>query len=119
MSFEVVKSVQSDHVRLTVRGAYSFERLYGFIELIRSTAESEGIRKVLVDCRDLSGAMTEADRFRGGQRIAEVLGSEISTAVVMPHGQVTKLGEMAARNRGAALLVTECLDEARAWLDEN
>ncbi len=119
MSFEIDKSVLPDHIRLTVSGVYSFDSLYEFIDLIRSTAESEKRKRILVDCRTLSGGMTEADRFRGGQRIAEVLGPRIRTAVVMPVGQVTKLGEMAARNRGAELLVTECIDEAEAWLSES
>ncbi|HMQ03305.1 MAG TPA: hypothetical protein PKD26_05270 [Pyrinomonadaceae bacterium] len=119
MSFEVKKLVEPEHIRFTVGGNYSFDNLYEFIDLLHSAAESERSDRLLVDCRKLIGSMTEADRFRGGQRIAEVLGGRVRTAVVMPIGQVTKLGEITARNRGADLLVTECIDEAMAWLHQN
>lgn len=116
MSFEVVSTVEPDHLRLTVAGEYEFEKVFAFIEMIKSEADKAGKRKVLIDCRELLGSMTEADRFQGGQRIAQVLGSRIHVALVMPHGQVTKLGEIAAVNRGAVFLVTDSLAEAEEWL---
>ena len=60
--------------------------------------------------------MTEAERFQGGQRIAEVFGDRLQAALVMPVGQVTKLGELTAVNRGAKFLVTESEVEAINWL---
>lgn len=116
MGFELTATDRSDHLLLTVSGEYKFERLFGLIEQIKIEADKAGRRKVIVDCRKIEGTMTEADRFQGGQHIAQVLGSRIHAALVMPPGQITKLGEIAAVNRGAVVLVTDSMDEAIAWL---
>ena len=64
----------------------------------------------------ITGDMSEAERFQGGQRMAEVFGSRLRVALLMPAAQVTKLGELTAVNRGAKLLVTPSETEANAWL---
>lgn len=62
--------------------------------------------------------MSEADRFQGGQQVAQIFGSRIKAALIMPVGQVTKLGEMTAVNRGAIFLVTDSREEALTWLEK-
>ncbi len=116
MSFNVVTSVEPDHIRMTVSDVYSFDKMYDFIELVKVEADKARRTKVLIDCSDLEGSMTEADRFQGGQRVAQVFGSRIKVALIMPVGQVTKLGELTAVNRGARFLVTESAAEAEEWL---
>lgn len=116
MGFKVVTTVESDYIRITVNDSYSFDRMFDFIEFVRIEADKAGRQRVLVDCSNLVGSMTEADRFQGGQRVAQVFGNRITAAVVMPKGQVTKLGELAAVNRGAKLLVTDSRAEAEEWL---
>jgi hypothetical protein len=116
MSFEVKTAVKADHVRITVVGEYLFGKMFEFIELVRSIADESGRKRVLIDCSQLEGNMTEADRFQGGQKIAEVFGSRLKAALVMPEGQVTKLGELTAVNRGARFLVTTSDSEAESWL---
>lgn len=116
MNFDVVTTVEPDLVRLTVTGEYEFDRMFAFIDFVRSEADKAHRHKVLIDCRGLHGNMTEADRFQSGKQVAHVFGSRIHAAVVMPVGQVTKLGELAAVNRGAKLLVTESISEAIDWL---
>jgi hypothetical protein len=60
--------------------------------------------------------MTEAERFRCGQHIAETMGGSVRLAILMPAGQITKLGELAAINRGARVIVTPSETEAVSWL---
>lgn len=119
MSFDVTTAVEPDHLRLTVSGKYSFDRVSDLIDYVKAEADRNLKKKVLIDFSGLDGNPTEADRFHCGQRLAEVLGSRIHTAIVMPVGQVTKLDEMAAVNRGAIVLVTESMAEAEAWLLNN
>lgn len=116
MGFQVVTSVEADYLRLIVDDVFSLEKMLNFIEYARGEADRTKRAKVLIDCRSLHGSMSEADRFQGGQHFANVFGPRIKTAVIMPEGEVTKLGEMTARNRGANLLVTESVAEAEAWL---
>src|SRR5688572_22687925 len=92
--FEVKTAVQPDHVRITVVGEYLFGKMFEFIERVRSIADESARTRVLIDYTQMTGNMTEADRFHGGQKIAEVFGSRIKAALIMPEGQVTKLDEL-------------------------
>jgi hypothetical protein len=116
MDFSVVSTVESGHLRLTVRGELCPSRMFEFIDYVKSASDEAGLKKVLIDCSGMEGSLSETDRFHGGIRIAEVFGSSLRAALVMPAGQVTKLGEIAAVNRGAVLLVTESMSEANEWL---
>lgn len=116
MSFEIVTEVNPEYVRVIASGEYSFNKLFDFIDTVRSTANTTGRASVLIDCRLIEGNMTEAERFQGGERIAQVFGSRLKAAIIMPAGQVAKLGELTAVNRGARLLVTESESEAAKWL---
>lgn len=116
MGFDVAIAVEPDRLRVTVHGVYSFNNLFGFIEMVRSEADKAARKKVLIDCTRMEGKMTEVDRFQSGQHVAEVFGSRIHAALVMPEGQVTKLDEIAAVNRGAVFFVTDSMEEADRWL---
>lgn len=116
MSFNVASVVEPDFIRLTASGEYLFEEMFDFIDLVKFEADKALRDKVLMDCRQFKGEITEAQRFQGGQRIAEVFGPRLKAALIMPVGQVTKLGELTAVNRGAKFFVTESEAEATDWL---
>lgn len=116
MSFEFVTEVEPEFVRLTATGKYTLAGLLDFIALIKKESERTERPNVLIDCLQVEGNMTEAERFKGGQRIAEVFGPRIKAAVLMQAERTTKLGELAAVNRGAKFLVTDSEDEALKWL---
>lgn len=116
MHFESLTLEHDGYIEIKASADYSLESLYNFIEHIRKEALRTSARRVLVNSAGLRGRMTEADRFLGGQKIAEVLGQHVKTAIIMPPGDVTKLGEITAVNRGARLLVTDDHAEAVRWL---
>ena len=116
MSFEFVTEVEPDFVRLTATGKYTFEGMLDFIDNIKKESDRIGRTHVLIDCLQVEGNMTEAERFQGGQRIAEVFGPRIKAAVLMQAERTTRLGELAAVNRGARFFVTESEAEAIGWL---
>lgn len=116
MSFEVVTAVMPEFVRVTASGVYSFEEMGELIAFVKKEADMTGRNRVLMDCLEVEGNMTEAERFRGGIRIAEVFGPRIKAALLMPTERITKLGELTAVNRGAKFLVTDSEAEALDWL---
>ena len=116
MSFEEIVVVEDEFLRITTIGKYSFDKLFGFIDRVKAEAERAKRNRVLIDSRQLEGKMTEAEKFQGGQRIAEIFGPRIRTALLMPAENITKLGELAAVNRGAKFLVTHSEEEALGWL---
>lgn len=111
-------TVEPDYLRVTTKGVFAADELVHFINRVRAEADGVGLRHILIDSRELGGTLTEADRFQGGLHIAEVFGGRKKLAWVMPAGQITKLGEMAAVNRGAEFFVTASEPEALVWLLE-
>jgi hypothetical protein len=112
-----IKTIVNDSVlNVVFDGDYTFSELIEQIQRIRNAADSADCDHALIDATGVNGRMTESEKFFAGTKIAELFGPKLKAAVVMPKGEVTKMGEMAAVNRGARLLVTESHDEAAAWL---
>jgi len=116
MSFEAVSTVYPEYLHIKASTDYTLECLFKFLGYVRSEVDRTQQKRVFIDSRDFRGSMTEADRFMGGQKIAELFGSRIKIALLMPGAQITKLGEITAVNRGAKFFVTDCEDEGRRWL---
>ena len=115
-SFEEIFAVEPEFLRVTTKGDYRFNELFDFLVRVRAKAGTAGRNRVLIDSRQLKGKMTEAERFTGGQQIAQIFGGKLKAALVMPSDNITKLGELAAVNRGARFLVTDSETEATRWL---
>lgn len=116
MNIEVVSAVEPEYIRFTATGEFSLEGVYGVIERVKIEADRATRKMVLIDSRFVEGQMSDADRFFAGVRIAEIFGSRLKTAIIMPRDRITKLGESVAVSRGARLLVTESEEEALGWL---
>lgn len=108
--------VEDQYLRVTTIGEYSFAELFDFISRVKTEVVKSGLDRVLIDSLQLEGAISEAERFQGGKQIAEVFGGRIKLAWLLPAGNITKLGELAAINRGAKFLVTSSESEALTWL---
>jgi hypothetical protein len=117
MGLDMATEVLPNYLRIELLGVYTFSELMEQVENFRSAAENAGRNQILIDARLVEGRMTESEKFFVGSRIAEVFGARLKMAVIAPSGNVTKMGEMAAINRGARLFVTECEAEAVEWLD--
>jgi hypothetical protein len=116
MALTIKTTVNDNTLRVAFEGDYTFSELIECIREIRTAADASGCDQTLIDATGVNGRMTESEKFFAGTKIAELFGPKLKAAVVMPSGDVTKMGEMAAVNRGARLLVTESRAEATAWL---
>ncbi|MFL6466804.1 MAG: hypothetical protein ACJ72Z_02475 [Pyrinomonadaceae bacterium] len=116
MNFQIHSTVLPDHIRIEFSGNFDFLELMRHIETIKERAATAGRSMALIDARTVIGHFSESEKFFAGAKIAEIFGSKLKAAVIARKGEVTKLGEMAAVNRGARLLVTECETEAIEWL---
>ncbi|HEV7699312.1 MAG TPA: hypothetical protein VGO43_03705 [Pyrinomonadaceae bacterium] len=115
-SFEVTVAAEPKYLRITTVGKYVFAELFDFLARVKAEASQANKDHVLIDSRLLEGNMTEAERFQGGQKIAELFGARLKVALLMPPRSITKLGELTAINRGARFLVTDSDVEAMEWL---
>ena len=105
-----------NYADIAATGNYDFQQLFSFIDHLKSETERLRTKRLLVDCSELQGHIPEVDRFEGGQKIAEVFGPFTQIAIILAPGTVTKLGELAAVNRGARVMVTDDRHEAEDWL---
>jgi hypothetical protein len=119
MSFNVTTTIHPEYLRITSTGEFSVPGLFEFIDRVNSEAAASERKRVLVDSRAITGGLSDADRFLGGKRSAEVFGSRLKVAVMFPAEKITKMAELAASNRGAKLLIASSEDEALAWLLKN
>lgn len=116
MALEIISTVYDDHLKIDFAGSYDFLELMNHIDGMKKAASEADRELVLVDARKVEGRMTESEKFFAGAKIAEVCGPKLKMAAIIKLGEVTKLGEMAAVNRGARLLITESESEAIDWL---
>ena len=93
MSFEVTVSVHPDYLRIKSIGEFSLPALFEFIDRVKSEAIDAGRDRVLVDSLEIKGDLSEAERFLGGQRSAEVFGARFKVVVMMPASKITKMAE--------------------------
>ena len=118
MSLDMSVEVLPKYVQIELLGVYTFSDLMQQVDRFRAEADNAGKNQILIDARSIEGRMTESEKFFVGTRIAEVFGARLRMAIIAPPGHVTKMGEMAAINRGARLFVTESEAEATEWLEK-
>jgi len=97
-----------------------------FARMLQAIARHEA-KKVLVDCRDLTGTMSVLDRYQHATYAVQELRKAYDTGVSWdtPFAYVvqpplfdnTRFGETVARNRGANVKVSDNLEEALQWLE--
>ena len=104
------------HLEIKVTGGYGYEPMLRMVDEIHSELTASGNERLLVDCSEMLGQVSETHRFYIASKIAGTFGPLVKIALVMPTGTVTKLGEMVANNRGANFFVTEDPQEAITWL---
>ena len=116
MSFNVSSTVYPDHVRVDATGDCSLPQVFEFIENVKNLVVEAGRRHVLIDIRGVKGSPSDTDLFYAGKQVADVFGSRFKIAIVHPSQRITSLGQMAAVNRGARVVVVPTEDEAFEWL---
>ena len=104
------------YVRVDVAGPTSIR---DFVELI-STVGQETVywsdRRVLVDLRQVEGALTPTEQIFLGELVAQDLSHIERMASVVPPEQITYNSERAAQELGAQLRVFDDEAEAIAWI---
>lgn len=116
--------VFSDHLVIACEGEFDLHDAKEVGASAYALAAQHQKGKVLIDWRRMTGSPTDTDRFEMGRHVAEAYAKQnpmryVRVAVV-GNDQILspiRLGEMAARNRGAQGMVTTDLREALAYLE--
>lgn len=86
------------------------------IEAIGRWCRERGYNRVLCDAREVTGPLSELDRYLSGTRVASVLQSIRFAVLAAPEALITRFGANVAARRGGHLYPTKDIDEARHWL---
>ena len=117
--------VEGPVYRVTIVGETSGPQAEDAYRAVLRECVAGGYSKLLVDCRGLTAELSAIDRFWFGKVVADEnvaaaaeSGLYVRVAFVgsVPLFEERRLGQTVANNRGAAVKVTEDLEEAYRWL---
>ena len=120
-------SARPENLHVVVSGEFSLdEAKRTFLEMLDGV-QKYGIRKVLLDGRDITGEPLLIERFYYGQFAADNIstlitegwtgeGPQIAYVLEEPVLDWLRFGEMVMRNRGVNARAFDNTDEAVAWL---
>jgi len=108
---------KGEYIYVEVNEPYSLKLLLSAIHEVADHCQTDHLDKVLIDLRKMAGNPTIFDRFQLGIEIARTWGSRIRAAAITSLPVMSRIGENAAVNRGATLLITTTMDAAMKWLE--
>ncbi len=125
MSLSLKFETHRDFLVFTISGPFTVsDACSAFHEVLRLAAQ-HGMTKLLLDCLQIEGTLTAADRYVLGEFVARELVVHIERQKVLPRLVVVakepqrdpnRLAELVARNRGAEVKVVDRMEEALKWL---
>lgn len=116
MSYKIDTVIEPEYLRVTATGENYLKEVFGFLDRVKAETDKAGKKRVLIDSLNFAEQMSDAERFHVGQKFSEIFGPRIKTAMLFPAEFTSKMGELAAINRGARLRVTESESDALEWL---
>ena len=120
MTEEVRISPDATHIVVTSTGAPSLAEMQQTLATIAQLRAEHGVDKVLVDSRARSGQPSVSEIYRGGELLADALGTSARIAVLV--GRLERdhtFFENVAVNRGAVIAYFQSEELALRWLSEN
>ena len=109
-----------EYLHVQVSGEFDLARTKDLIRHVLSVARQQGLCKIFVDRREMSGPVGDLEQFQLAEFVAKEQGGEnFRTAILKRMGLIglDRFFETVAVNRGAILKVTTDMEEAFKWLD--
>lgn len=114
---DISYELQSDHLVVRAHTRYILSEKDAACMAIASAIAARPIKAALIDLREVPGPYTFMDRFGLGEAAGRHLaGTPIAAVVTEQQADPERIGQLAARNRGANVTVFLDPVEARAWM---
>lgn len=107
---------RTDYLYMSPNEPYTLQNYKRAMQEAFAICTQAGLTKILADIRCIERSIPVVDKFELGVYLAQLLGSRIELAILAPGRLIDKMGENAAVNRGARVLVTDDAREALSWL---
>lgn len=106
-----------DHLFVQARGQWHIPSILRMIDEIARACLQTGCDRVLCDASFLQGPRSEHDKYLAGTAVAERLkGARFAVVARQGPSDFNQFAMKVANQRGAAMLSTADIDEARRWL---
>lgn len=105
-----------DHLFVKASGDWTTENAFKLIQDVKSEADKQNTKHILIDLIDLSLPDNEMVRFYSGEKVAEIFGHRYKIATFSHPEHINNYSETVAVNRMARMKVFTDEDEARSWL---
>lgn len=119
MAFTTHITRHPGYVQVEVGGPTSIGDFVALISTVGQETVYWSDRRVLVDLRQVEGALSETEQIFLGELVAQDLSHIERMASVVPTAQITRNSENAAREMGSQLRVFDDPTEALAWLQDD
>jgi hypothetical protein len=108
---------RDDCLIIRTQGRDLFDRMEETMAAIATTIKARPVRATLVDVRPVPGALSFINRYQLGKTAGHHLtGLHVGCLMHPEQADPQRIGQMAARNRGALIEVFTDAAEAEAWL---
>lgn len=116
---KVQVSPSTSDLLVSVGGHFSLKHAYSTLERVGREARRTDIQRIKMDVREMSGAMSRADRFELAEHVVKHLGLQIRLALLVRHDMIAdRVFENVAFNRGMQILVSSSEAEVDEFLAE-
>ena len=110
-----------DHLLAVVTGTFDKSQLSDHLKEIFTASARQGLRKILIDIRNLEGEIDLLARFDAGQLVADLQQEPVRLTILGTQEQLwpDRFFENVANNRGVRTKVSIDGAEALAWLHQD
>lgn len=117
MKYDIKINHYAGYSLFEVEGVFTHKESSYLLETIHREIEEKSRFKFIVDIRKLDlTALTEFERYKIGEKIANTFGGKYKVAVVMIENEYNGYTETVAVNRGTNYKVFFSMEKAKKWI---
>jgi hypothetical protein len=107
-----------DYLEVSFFDESTFSNLNKLLDQIVKECKKKNHKKVMVDLLNVKGSLSEIDRFKIGEKIAQLFPIPYRMLAIVKEERINRFGENTAVNRGANLHVASNKKDGLDWLLE-
>jgi hypothetical protein len=116
MSIDVSVTQQPGYLSLKAEGIYTLPDCEGLADRVVAESSRTDCTNILIDLSELTGNVSDIDRFWLGEYVARVWKPPLRVAIVYRASEINKFFENVASNRAVSTRVEPDVQTALKWL---
>ena len=116
MSLTTTVQLRDQYIHIVVAGYYVAGSYLQLGDVVAQESERHQCNKVVLDLSNVTGTISNMDRFAAGVYASQIWKASLRTAVVVRPEEIDSFFENTAYNRGVQTVVVTTVGEANSWL---